>query len=240
MTGSRASSLLAASLFIALLAAHVGTQAQGRPARGTPPDRTTPIQKQMTPAQHRHARLFGDGGFRLLDWKQNLEVEVDPGFNPATKPLAEVIADLACASDAVFLGVVSDSRSWPTENGTMLFTEYTVHPTEIFRTANSASVTPGRSVTVVRPGGEMSIEGTMVRASINIFPPLEGNERYILFTKYLPDTGAFQTRASKGTLVVHGSEVVGTIGFSATDGDLISPPRRLSSLLTTLRGVSCR
>lgn len=62
----------------------------------------------------------------MLDEQVSVHVSSDPG--PPGKPgtAREVMTSLACDADAVFTGHVSTTEVLPTEDGTMLFTDYTV------------------------------------------------------------------------------------------------------------------
>jgi hypothetical protein len=207
--------------------------------KAEPPDRTTPILGRMTPAQRRHGRLFHGRSGKIVDKKSGVSVEQMTVGERATKPLNTVIADMACASDAVFTGTVSSLNAFPTEDGSLIFTEYSVRPTEVFRGANGAVVVTGRNVTVVRPGGELNVEGTVVKATLNLFPPLKVGDRYVLFLKYLADTGAFQTDSPEGVLRLTGTEVVGSVDLNAYDERLLSP-LPADRILSVLRNATCQ
>lgn len=241
MIRSRVMGLLAA-LLIAVTGAQTHFTAQ-QPQGGNQSDRTTPILKQMTPKQRRHARLFTNpiyGTSRILDEHVAVDVIEDRVWKEPTQRLDQILTELACTSDAVFVAHVRSVESWPTEGGHFLFSEYAVTPTEVFRSVNGAPVTPGQAVTVVRPGGQRTSDGLVLTARIDSFPPLEMNGRYVFFLKYLPDTGAFQPTASEATLIVRGSQVMGTVSIPATDANMMGTGAPLSAARTLLRGVICR
>jgi hypothetical protein len=177
---------------------------QGRSDR-LPPDRTTPVLKAMTARQRAHARHFTKsqlGSSRMLDELQSVDVHED-GWVAPTQPTLDVLADLACASDAVLSGHVRSVQSFPTEDGRFLFSEYAVEALRVFRSMSRAG-TRGTVLTVIRLGGEMTIDGRPVTATISSFPALSTNRRYLLFLKYHSDTDTFETASPAGTLEIRG------------------------------------
>jgi hypothetical protein len=184
--------------------------------------------------------LYKGQGNRILDTTESVTVDETRVSAPATKPLNEVVVDLACASDAVLVGAILSAESFPTEDGTLLFTEYTVRPTQIFRAANGAAVTPAGNVTVVRPGGEMSVAGKVVKAVMSSFPPLSVGGRYVLFLKNIKGTTNFETAIPEGVFRLAGSQVEGTRRVNATDEDLISSPLPAERIFGVLRNMTCR
>jgi hypothetical protein len=214
--------------------------AQGRSDR-LPPDRTTPVLKAMTARQRAHARHFTKsqlGSSRMLDELQSVDVHED-GWVAPTQPTLDVLADLACASDAVLSGHVRSVQSFPTEDGRFLFSEYAVEALRVFRSMSRAG-TPGTVLTVIRLGGEMTIDGRPVTATISSFPALSTNRRYLLFLKYHSDTDTFETASPAGTLEIRGQQLIPTDRVAATDEAAMADGIPFSLVQARLGGLSCR
>jgi hypothetical protein len=242
MIAHRGWNLLAVCL-IAVAVAQLDTRAQERPDRVTPPDRTTPILKRMTKAQRVHARLYTgpryNQGGRLLDRGQSVHISIDGLSQPPTLTTSGRLSQLLCASDAAFIGLVQSVDVWPNEDGSFLFSEYAVNPSEVFRSAAGGAVAQGRALTVVRPGGQMMVDGTEVSASIDTLPPLRLHERYLFFVKYIPATGAYETSVAEDALGIQGSSVNTGSTLNVTDRRVFKTGLPLADLRSLLSGAQC-
>lgn len=175
-----------------------------------PPDKTAPIWRRMTPAQKEHARVFAEfqGQARIIDNGVSVHrftTDVLPSNPLPAKTLYDAVKDLKCSVDAVFEGRVVSGESFPTEDGTFLFTDYRVTIDRVFRSPSGPSgshLEPNQDVVVARPGGALIVDGKSIEATVDAFPALETGRTYLLFVKYLPAYRSFQTANSKGALAV--------------------------------------
>lgn len=166
-------------------------------------DEPTPVQEgTMTGRQKKHARLY-KGYAAFLKGKKLSELPSETGeVNvqrmvgdmplPRSFNLTQYLQQSACAADAVIIGTVSGKASQLTEDGSFTFTDYEVNVDEVIKDNSAAPLRPGGSVTVTRAGGAVQLNGRTLRATDFAEKPLELNGRFVLFLKYLPETGAYR------------------------------------------------
>jgi hypothetical protein len=181
-------------------------------------DRTTALLARMTPMQRAHSKLFDryKSGTRLLDKGVSISDTGHRGFQDpdAPQPTWESsVTDVACASDIVFGATVMHAVSNPIDDGTFIFTDYTVRIEDVIyrkRTSNNS----GENVVVTRPGGEIAIgAGAPVSATTAEFPLLVVGQRYVFFVKRVVSTGAFQSFDPMGTIAVHEGAISPLVPF---------------------------
>lgn len=153
--------------------------------------------------------------------------------------MSDIAIELRCASDDVFIGQVESSETYPTADGSFLFTEYRVRVTED-ATNRGAAVRPGAVLTVVRPGGLMVVDGRTVSVKLNDSPALITGLSYLFFGKRIAATGAYRSAHVNGTLRVTDTSVVGLTSAPAFEGDIAEGTRRDLFLNTVRAGGSCR
>ena len=202
---------------------------------------------QLTPAQRQHSLLypeFGDGGrTHILDMKRSvLRKGTAVGGFPFTKarPLHEILAELVCESDAVLRGTVVARASFPTANGSFLFSDYTVRVDRVFRYRSGSLAPP--EVIVTRAGGAVVVDGVAVEARTDEFPMLAVGGSYILAGMLVPQTGAIHTRRPTGTFEARDSKFYGLppqryVSDLDPDGG-IAEPRALGEFTTVAQGCS--
>jgi hypothetical protein len=245
---SKPTILLAAALAAALslsLTAMRPTTAGPSGTHAQPPNRTTPIQNTMTPAQRRHGTLHGErpGNARLLDEKVSVIVDAEPSYSTDRLPdrqLKDVIVELACGSDAVFIAVPIRGKSFPTEDGRWLFTDYDVELGRVYRMPDVAGFRTGHHVVVSRSGGEMEVEGERVSAYGNAQPRLKPKGRYLMFVKYDSETNAFYGEGAYAAFEVRGSHTYALWSLPTSAGDLAANGVANGAMLGMLTNLHCR
>lgn len=181
----------------------------------------TPIQEGvMTEQQRQHAKLFKGYGsvtrgksLRELVAKQgNVEVGrfVEDGILPTSFNQADYLRGSSCKADAVVIAAVKGKASQLTEEGTFTFTDYQVTVEEVLKNNPAASVRAGSDITVTRAGGAVKLNNHTVVATDESEKSLETGGRYLLFLRFIPETGAYRSL----------SNVVGDDSFQLR-GDLI-------------------
>ena len=183
--------LLPIVAFAASLSAPSGlAQAPSDTSKRRVADRTNPALERMTPAQREHARIFRDisnSKSKLLDEQVSVTVTLDFIGSTPTKTFATHLRELICSSDVAFVGEVISAQSFPTEEGSFLFSEYAVSPKETLRQRSISLTSP---VTLIRPGGAIVVDGVRVTAEINTFPSLVVGRTYLFFGEVLQRTAA--------------------------------------------------
>jgi len=109
-------------------------------------------------------------------------------------------------SDLIVMGTPVSSRSLPIQDRTFLFTEYSVNVDKVISTGKT-NVTPGQTIMVSRGGGEMFVDGVLVKAIEPAFDPLRLNQPYIFMLRAIPNADAFRALGS-GTFAVENGAVI--------------------------------
>lgn len=168
----------------------------------------TPVQQGvMTNKQRKHSKLFEiAGGKRLEDLPSNssgdinTEQEVPLKITPRYNGLNDYLKGLACKADAVVIGTVKSKESQLTEQGTYIFTDYELSVENVLKNNAAAMIQPDAGITVTRAGGAVRLKGNgrLLTAASNSERPLKVGRSYILFLKFIPDTGAYSAVAYAG------------------------------------------
>lgn len=158
--------------------------------------RTADWHERMNAKEKAHARAHGrfKTTTHILDEERSVHLSAFGASMPEPSPgVTELdsVKKLKCESDAVFVGIVRSAKSMPTEDGTFLFTDYTIEIDESFRTPSNKPLLQEDVVTVTRPGGAMMIGNKEVSATISDRPFLEVGGKYLIFGSLLPGSGAF-------------------------------------------------
>lgn len=215
-------SLVLAALTVTVMTAMANlpnkTQNSGAPAGQ---EEATPIQEGvMSERQKKHSKIFkrfeeATRGRKLRDLvaeRGDVEVRETVGttFMPKSFNLRQYLQDLTCEADAVVIGIVQSKSSQLIEEGTFVFTDYEVRAEEVLK--NNVAMPTGQSseITVTRSGGTVKLNGHTVRAIDYRSEPLEVGARYLLYLKYIPETGAYRpfgNSMSDDTLRLSGEKV---------------------------------
>jgi len=171
----------------------------------TKEERATPVQEGvMTQKEREHARIYSQQyqwrkGQRLARLQGTKEAEVIIAYptiptDPSAAPLTTntFIQGLYCEADAVVVGTITSKESQLTDDGTFSFTDYQMTVTQVFKNNAFASIVPASSIEVTRPGGTILLNGRVIRVKDLSFPPLDSNENYLLFLKFVPSTGSYR------------------------------------------------
>jgi hypothetical protein len=159
-------------------------------------------------------------------------------YDKLKKTTAQIFKNLACSSDAVFIGALDAVAVFPTEDGTFLFSEYSVRPTEDFP-ARQGRIAPLNSATVLWPGGTTQIEGTTVSARITGHPSLEVGARYLIFATRVAETGAYRP-VPNGVLRVENDHIRAVYHMNTADAGSGQVTFNAARIRTLLNSDHCR
>lgn len=82
------------------------------------------------------------------------------------------------------------------EDGTFIFADYEFTAEEGLKDNAAAPISPNTNITITCTGGAVKLNGHIARA-IDANPmPLEVGKRYLLFLKFILDTGAYKSFSS--------------------------------------------
>lgn len=163
----------------------------------------TPIQEGvMTEKQKKHGKLFKGfanvtQGKKLRDlYPEENDVYVVKAMGMVLKPrdfdLSEYLHSLACRSDAVVIGTVKAKASQVTEEGMFIFTDYEVTISDILKDNISSPINLNAGITFTSTGGAVQLNGRTIRAVDRANEPLEVSKKYLLYLKFIPETGAYR------------------------------------------------
>jgi hypothetical protein len=184
------------------------------------PGATARIQQEMTPEQREHGRLVDaelglnrDEGL-LLDLGLSVSTDVDDfAWRPATESLRQLLQERTCQADLTMTATVGTANSFPTESGTYLFSEYALRPVSVFRHRRSM---PGPSVTMIRPGGRLTVDGVTSVAKHDSYPDIASGVEVLVFLKQL-STGAYEATSSSSVWTMTGAAAYPSVWVPVTD-----------------------
>ncbi len=187
---SRPYRLIVAALIQAIALRALAAMPAAEPAQF--PDRTTPLLKAMTADEAYYAHRFvtvSRRKVRILDGATSSshvgapdDFFVDPSEPTPKTDLMSGLHAMAChANSEFFLGKVETSRALPTEDGAFLFTIYGLRVIEVFNVPSGARLQAGDLAELARAGGEITIDGKSVQATLEGYPRLAVGESYIVF-----------------------------------------------------------
>jgi len=214
--------ILSISLAGAMLMTHVALRSQGQNNQlASEKETPSPVQEGvMTQKQREHSKRFSqryayrkDQKLRNLSGRGDIQVTIGIGDKPRSTSappfnLYEFLKNMTCDADAVLIGQVKDKVSQLTENGEFTFTDYEVTVEEILKNKTEAPIIPQSNITVTRQGGAIKLNGKIIRGLDLSFKPFEIGSRVLLFLRFIPETGAYETFRSEGSFMLVGNELV--------------------------------
>jgi hypothetical protein len=222
-TRIRVRGLVILSLVVAVVASVATLRGRGQNT-STSQDGPTLIRRStLTQRQREHAKLFKNKGVgniydliqKMADEGDSGEINVEslpgtPELSQSGEPAApsDQLATNAAQSDAVVIGVVSGKTSQLNEAETFVFTDYGLSVIEVLKNNGAAPISRNGAITVTRPGGAVQIEGRIVRAVDRTAKPLKVGEKYLLFLRYLPETGAYLASDGPSSFKLEGGKVL--------------------------------
>lgn len=163
----------------------------------------TPVQEGvMTEKQKKHSKIFrrfegSTRGKKVRDLVSEtgeiyLVTAIPDVIRPNSFNLTEFLRDMACEADAVVIATVQSKVSQIIDEGTFVFTDYELTVTEVLKNDAAAPIVANGSITYTSPGGAVELNGRTIRAVDQRSYPLEVGENYLLYLKFIPETGAYQ------------------------------------------------
>ena len=143
-----------------------------------------------------------EGDLTIINDNDRNENDYAHQIQPAYPPLRMV--EFACMSDAVVVGTpVSGGVSHMTADLSFVYSEWKFQITSVLED-NPKSPISG-SIQVVRAGGTLTINGRKVVGKEWDFPAFQPGDEYLLYLKYLPETGSYKAIAGRSFDLSHGS-----------------------------------
>lgn len=181
-------------------------------------DPTTAENRPLTPTQIEHSKLYKKYGSGrkipdlLRSEKGNVELyRLQPMptslANTPTPTSQEIIQRLTCFADVVIVGTVTKKSSHPTEDQSFIFTDYVINVREVLKRTSPAFIPTNSEITVTRPGGTILINKRKVNALDESFQLLKVGEQYLLFLRFIPETGTYKSIDSGDTFSLKGDKL---------------------------------
>lgn len=168
---------------------------------------------QMTEKQRQHSKLFKHSGPKLRDIaaRHSGDVEVEEGLGlmmrlPASDSQRAVFHSAVCNADAVVIGNLNNKSSQLTDEGNFVFTDYQITVEEVIKNNAIAPMQTADVITGTRDGGSIELNNRIFRAKREDFDPPIVGQRYLLFLRFIPPTGAYLMYGN-GTFQLDGSRV---------------------------------
>lgn len=96
----------------------------------------------------------------------------------------------AANADLVLIGEPIRRHSELTQGNTFVFSDYLVAVDQVFA-AKGVTVLPGQPIIVARPGGIVHYRGKQITGSVFNFPLFHLHDKYVMFLRFIPETGSF-------------------------------------------------
>jgi hypothetical protein len=117
------------------------------------------------------------------------------------------LVGLAHAADVIVVGAIKDkTTSQLTDDEDFLFSEYSLSVEILLKDNPSAPIELNSDISIIRPGGKVSLNGKTITAITPSFRPFIQGSRYVLFLKFIPETQSYQAFGN-GSFPVEEGEV---------------------------------
>lgn len=180
----------------------------------------TPIKEGvMSERQKAHSKLFdaNRSGKKISETisqqvkakaPREFEIKVLPPL-PFLSPVGQIksnyefLTEMTADSDVVLVGMVKEKNSQLTENGKFIFSDYLFQVEDVIMNSPRKPISTSELITLIRPGGKILLNGFTVTATDESYQNLNAGEKYILFLKFVPETGAYQSVNPEGSFLIN-------------------------------------
>lgn len=246
----RARSLIVLSLVIAGVTAAAALHGRGQNTSTAQDDPNAPTivrEGVMTERQRRHGRLFPYNGRKLGELAEaqggDIEVVMHADVIRTVDPAAPKVPPVqfaVCNADAILVGSFKSKSSQLNADQSFIFTDYEMAVEEVVKNNPATPAQSGGVVTVTREGGEVRLNGRVIRARSGDFKPAQVGKRYLLFLRFLPDTNSYLAYAN-GSFELDGDRVT-SLGGTSREELLEGGSKSLAAFLDEVRaagGAGC-
>lgn len=143
------------------------------------------------------------GIITLLNSSDSVENYGAMQIQPPYPPLRMV--GFACQSDAVVVGTAESSVSHMTADLDFIYSEWKVRISSVLQDNPKSPIFRSKEISVVRAGGLLTINGRFVVGQEKDFPQFQPGDNYLLYLKYIPETGFYKAIAGRSFDLSHGA-----------------------------------
>ncbi len=171
------------------------------------------MQIPVTEKQKKHSKLLKKAPARKLrdlaaSATADINIVIEEPFIIYTEPPPpHTIQTVVCHAGAMIVGVVNDSSPQLTEDESFLFTEYAITVEDVAKDNAVSPIQRGSRISVVRDGGTGLLNGRRIHARVEGFKSFAEGKRYILFLRFIPETGAYVAYAN-GSFEISNEKVI--------------------------------
>ena len=121
----------------------------------------------------------------------------EPGGSSPTGgfTLAQVFQKRACLADAIITGSTTNWVHHLSYSGSAVYADYDFVIGSILKDNKKASLLQGTDIVVTRPGGSLDLgQGSLKTVDFEDerFPHLQRNQTYLLFLRFIPQSGGYE------------------------------------------------
>lgn len=121
------------------------------------------------------------------------QIKVDLPHQPAA-PAAD--------SDLVVLAKAETGTSHMNADKDFLYTDWNFVSEEILKNNSYSAVQTGATILATRPGGKLQVNGRTVYADCADFLSFANGQQYLLYLRFIPETGAYAIRWGAAAFLV--------------------------------------
>ena len=110
----------------------------------------------------------------------------------------------ACQSDAIVVGTPESGVSHMTADLDFIYSEWKVRITSVLQDNPKAPIFGSNKISVVRAGGLLTINGRSVVGQEKDFFQFQTGDDYLLYLKYIPETGFYKAIGGRSFNLSHG------------------------------------
>jgi len=168
------------------------------------------VTSRLTPdeMQKVHSRLFHKGPVGQIPEmlsKTTGPVNVPCVVGVVQKVMVSPVDELsmlAADSDLVVLGKAGAGTAHMTADKDFLYTDWNFTVEEVLKNNATSPVETGATILVTRPGGKLQVNGRMVQANCADFLDFSTGREYLLYLRFVPETGAYTIGGGSGAFEV--------------------------------------
>jgi hypothetical protein len=177
-----------------------------------------------------HSRLFRKGPVgqipaMLSKSTGDVHVPCVPGVVQRIQmPLVDELGMLTSESDLVVLGKTVQGTSHLNADKDFIYSDWNFSVEEVLKDNIHAAVQPGATILVTRPGGKLQMNGRTVYANCTDFLDFESGQQYLLYLRFVPETGAYAIDGGSRAFAVSTTRRLDSVNYykpEASDKDTL-------------------
>lgn len=155
----------------------------------------TPDQIETVHSQLFHKGVVGQITDMLSKGTGDVHIPCIVGISQHIQvPFSQQLVALAADSDLVALAKAETGTSHMNADKDFLYTDWNFVTEEILKNNSYSAVGTGATILVTRPGGKLQVNGRTVYADCPDFLSFANGQQYLLYVRFIPETGAYALR----------------------------------------------